>query len=190
MLQAFLIKHRRLPACPLPRLLASPPAHLPACPRRLSNGPLIHFVLDDRPPILVDEDDYQALEEVKTQIHPPNSSNFFTYNRYLMQDEHNETLVGLNSNLMTPDFPHNIRIRKAKMRQPTRQRLSSVRMQQKKINLILFLYYEESLMSSNLNSNLLRFHCAHPNVHTKLQTYSTRTDIIRCISKLFTDMSP
>jgi myosin-15 len=37
--------------------------------------------IDDRPPILVDEDDYQALEEVKTQIHPPNSSNFFTYNR-------------------------------------------------------------------------------------------------------------
>ena len=30
---------------------------------------------------------------------------------------------------------------------------------------ILFLYYEESLVSSNLNSNLLRFHCAHPNVN-------------------------
>ena len=30
---------------------------------------------------------------------------------------------------------------------------------------ILFLYYEESLVSSNLNSKLLRFHCAHPNVH-------------------------
>ena len=29
---------------------------------------------------------------------------------------------------------------------------------------ILFLYYEESLVSSNLNSNLLRFHCAHPTV--------------------------
>ena len=28
---------------------------------------------------------------------------------------------------------------------------------------ILFLYYEENLVSSNLNSNLLRFHCAHPN---------------------------
>ena len=35
----------------------------------------------------------------------------------------------------------------------------------KKITLsILFLYYEKSL-SSNLNSNLLWFHCAHPNVH-------------------------
>ena len=29
---------------------------------------------------------------------------------------------------------------------------------------ILFLYYGESLVSSNLNSNLLRFHCAHPTV--------------------------
>ena len=28
---------------------------------------------------------------------------------------------------------------------------------------ILFLYYEESLVSSNMNSNLLRFHGAHPN---------------------------
>ena len=31
---------------------------------------------------------------------------------------------------------------------------------------ILFLYYEESLVSSNLNSKLFRFHSAHPNVHT------------------------
>ena len=30
---------------------------------------------------------------------------------------------------------------------------------------IVSLYYEESLVSSNLNSNLPRFHCAHPNVH-------------------------
>ena len=30
---------------------------------------------------------------------------------------------------------------------------------------ILFLYYEENLVSSSLNSNLLRFHCAHPIVH-------------------------
>ena len=56
--------------------------------------------------------------------------------------------------------------RKAKLRQPTGQRLSNIRMEQKKISIgpILFLYYEESLLSSNLNSNLLRFHCAHPNV--------------------------
>ena len=54
------------------------------------------------------------------------------------------------------------------MRQPTGQRLSNVRMQQKTVSIgpILFLYYEENLVSSNLNSKLLRFHCAHPNVHT------------------------
>ena len=39
--------------------------------------------IDDRPPIIVQdqEDDYQALEEVKTQYHPPNTHQFFTYNR-------------------------------------------------------------------------------------------------------------
>ena len=37
--------------------------------------------IDDRPPIIVDEDDYQALEDAKTQIHPPNTQSFFTYNR-------------------------------------------------------------------------------------------------------------
>ena len=38
----------------------------------------------------------------------------------------------------------------------------------KKISIgpILFLYYEESLVSSNLNSKQLRFHCAHPNLDT------------------------
>ena len=42
-------------------------------------------------------------------------------------------------------------------------------MQQKKnsIGPILFLYYDKSLVSSNLNSNLLRFHRAHPNVHSE-----------------------
>ena len=45
---------------------------------------------------------------------------------------------------MIPDFPHNI-----------------------SIGPILFLNYEESLVLSNLNSNLLRFHCAHPNVHSQ-----------------------
>ena len=39
-------------------------------------------------------------------------------------------------------------------------------MQQKMflIGPILLLYYEESLVSSSLNSKLLRFHCAHPNI--------------------------
>ena len=53
------------------------------------------------------------------------------------------------------------------LRQPTGQKLSNFRRQQKKISIgpILFLYYEESLVSSNLNSKQLRFHGAHPNVH-------------------------
>ena len=52
--------------------------------------------------------------------------------------------------------------RKAKLRQPT------VRGQQKKISIgpTLFLYYEESLVSSNLNSKQLRFHCDHPIIGT------------------------
>ena len=59
--------------------------------------------------------------------------------------------------------------RKVKLRQPTGQRLSNVKTQQKKnsIGPILFLYNEESLVSSNLNSNILWFHCAHPNVQPK-----------------------
>ena len=55
----------------------------------------------------------------------------------------------------------------SKLRQPTGQKLSNVRGEQKKsIGPILFLYYEKSLVSSNLNSKQLRFHGAHPNVHT------------------------
>ena len=55
-----------------------------------------------------------------------------------------------------------------KLRQPTGQRQSNAMTQPKNISIgpILFLYYEECLVSSNLNSNLLRLHCAHPNVHT------------------------
>ena len=61
--------------------------------------------------------------------------------------------------------------RKAELRQPTGQRLSNVRVQQRKISIgpILFLYYEESLVSSNLNSKQLRFHGAHPNVDTIME---------------------
>ena len=35
---------------------------------------------------------------------------------------------------------------------------------------ILFWYYKEIFVSSNLNSKQLRFHCAHPNVYTKMTT--------------------
>ena len=53
----------------------------------------------------------------------------------------------------------------AKLRQPLGQRLCNVRMQQKKlIGPVLFSYYEESLVSSNLNSKQLRFHGVRPNV--------------------------
>ena len=56
-----------------------------------------------------------------------------------------------------------------KLRQPTGQRQSNVRMQQKKINQAnLILYYEESLVSSDLNLDLLKFNCAHPNVYVAL----------------------
>ena len=45
---------------------------------------------------------------------------------------------------------------------------SNVRKQKKNsIGPILFLYHVESLVSSNLKLNLLRFHCAHPNIHTR-----------------------
>ena len=61
--------------------------------------------------------------------------------------------------------------RKAKLRQPTGQRLSNIRKQQTKISIgpILFLYYEESLVSSNLNSKQLRFHGAHPNIQSNVE---------------------
>ena len=90
---------------------------------------------------------------------------------------------------MTPNFPHNIKIRlaklkslfflrpdvakclpcwlpqfrKAELRQPTGQTLSNIRTQETKIAVgpILFLYY----VSSNLNSKQLRFHGIRPNVN-------------------------
>ena len=61
------------------------------------------------------------------------------------------------------------KFRKAKqsIRQPTQGRDLAISGSNKKsIWPILFLYYEETLVSSNLNSNLLRFHCAHSNLST------------------------
>ena len=69
----------------------------------------------------------------------------------------------------------------AKLSQPTGQRQSNVRTQQKKkylIRPILFLYYEESLVSSNLNSKLLRFHCAHPIEDTKRTFRKLTTSLV------------
>ena len=52
---------------------------------------------------------------------------------------------------------------------------SNFRTQQKKISIgrILFLYYEKSLVSSNLNSKLFRFHCVRPNVDPTKYSIST-----------------
>ena len=53
-----------------------------------------------------------------------------------------------------PDFPHNVRIRLAQSK---------------------FLYYEESLVSSNLNSKQLRFHCVRPNEDIKISFWKFLT---------------
>ena len=79
---------------------------------------------------------------------------------------------------MIPDFPYNIRIRLARLKKQMllpfvalslpclgRDRATSGCNKKKIFRPILFLYYKESLISSNLNSKLLRFHCAHPNLH-------------------------
>ena len=61
---------------------------------------------------------------------------------------------------MIPDFSHSIKnLDNQQGRVRTQQFFF--------IGPISFLCYEESLLSSNLNSKLLRFHCAHPNVNTK-----------------------
>ena len=53
------------------------------------------------------------------------------------------------------------------LRQPTGQRQSNVRTKHFfLIGPIFFLYYEESLVSSNLNSKLFRFHCVRPKLDT------------------------
>ena len=79
------------------------------------------------------------------------------------------TVAVSDDSTMPTIFPH---IRPADiilLKQPTGQRQSNVRVQQKEklIGPILFLYYEESLVSSNLNSNQVRFHGAHPNLFGK-----------------------
>ena len=49
--------------------------------------------------------------------------------------------------------------------QQGRNLATSGRNKKNSIGPILFLYYEESLVSSNLNSKLFRFHCVRPNLH-------------------------
>ena len=78
---------------------------------------------------------------------------------------------------MIPDFPHNIRIRLAQLkffllRPDVALSLPCWLSQFRKAKLrqpILFLYYEESLVSSNLNSKLFRFHCVRPTLDIAFQ---------------------
>ena len=95
----------------------------------------------------------------------------------------------MNSNLIIQDRPHNIRIRLVWFNsffllhpdvalslscwlsqfswdsQQGRDRATSGRNKKNFNGPILFLYYEESLVSSNLNSKLFRFHCVvRPNL--------------------------
>ena len=87
---------------------------------------------------------------------------------------------------MIPDFPHIIKIRLAPLKLFfVGSWLCKVRTKQKKIIMgpILFLYYEESLVSSNLNSNLLTFHCAHPNKSTDFRIFLCRGVIPEFLGK-------
>ena len=49
--------------------------------------------------------------------------------------------------------------------------------QKKSIRPILFLYYEESLVLSNLNSNLLRCHFAHPKEYSQISWWTSKFSI-------------
>ena len=50
---------------------------------------------------------------------------------------------------------------------------------------ILFLYYEESLVSSNLNSKLFRFHSAHPNQYMGFNCFESSQIISITRTKIF-----
>ena len=67
---------------------------------------------------------------------------------------------------MIPDFPYNIRIILARLKKNVVSwgRESNIRMQHFFISgqSYSYNYYEESLVSSNLNSKLFRFHCVKP----------------------------
>ena len=90
---------------------------------------------------------------------------------------------------MITGFPHNIRIRLARLKiffvlsYVTLLDLAISGCNSKLIGPILFLYYEDSLVSSNLNSNLLRFHCAHPTPYTSLQNTWNYTRYLTYLGK-------
>ena len=114
---------------------------------------------------------------------------------------------------MIPDFPHIIRIRLARLKKncciltllclcpvgclSSGQRHSNVRTQQNKISIrpILFSYHEESLVSSNFNSKLFRFHCVRPNIHisfscTEAYVASLCTGLLRKYNYDLTTLHP
>ena len=97
-------------------------------------------------------------------------------------------LAWLKKKMLRPDVARSLpcwlsQFRKDKVRQPTVQRLSNVREQQTKISIgpILFLHYEESLVSSNLISNLPRFHCAHPKIVPRIFKFHSRRSKIAIV---------
>ena len=69
----------------------------------------------------------------------------------------------------------------SKLRQPRRDITTSGR-NKKKIGPILFLYYEESLVSSNLNSKLFRFHCVGPNIGAQKRFQSELAPILKALN--------
>ena len=63
--------------------------------------------------------------------------------------------------------------------QQGRDLATSGRNKKKSIGPILFLCYEESLVSSNLNSKQLRFHGVRPNVHVQVHSGECYTFYLR-----------
>ena len=90
---------------------------------------------------------------------------------------------------MIPGFPHNIRIRLIQLKMvfcSVLMLLCLCSVTSGCIFLIgpmLLLYYEESLVSSNLNSKLLWFHCAHLNLYSYFRCLYLKLYIIKYTNK-------
>ena len=76
---------------------------------------------------------------------------------------------------MITDFPF---ILYKKDSQQGRDLATSGGIKRNSIELILFLYYEESLLSSNLNSKKFRFHGVRPNSHIEKKNPSILLNIL------------
>ena len=89
---------------------------------------------------------------------------------------------------MIPDFPQNIFIRISLawlnfLFVALVSALNRVGCNKKNSTGPIFLYYEESLVSSNLDSNLLSFHCAHPKLPGSPERRCTTT-LTNCDEKM------